>query len=96
MNDRVASRAVSKIATPQERRSKPRFLHMFKMMKAGQAAGYSSSRESGIKKTPDVGPAFFSINVPRHAVCCVILNLLSQVGTYRRVQPWPKPIASPS
>jgi hypothetical protein len=34
---------------PQERRSKPRFLHMFKMRKAGQAAGQLSSRESGIK-----------------------------------------------
>jgi hypothetical protein len=32
--------------------------------------------------------------VPRHAVCNVILNLLSQVEPYQRDPPWPKPIAS--
>jgi hypothetical protein len=33
---------------PQELRINPRFLHLLSMEKAGQAAGYSSSRESGI------------------------------------------------
>jgi len=50
MNDRAASRAVSQSATPKNMRSKPRFLPLIPMEKAGQAAGYSSSRESGIKK----------------------------------------------
>jgi hypothetical protein len=36
---------------PQELSSKPRILHKTKMKNAGQAAGYSSSRESGINLT---------------------------------------------
>ncbi len=33
--------------------------------------------------------------VPRHAVCCIVLNLPKQDGAARRIfQPWPKPIAS--
>jgi hypothetical protein len=48
MNDRAASRAVSRSKTPKNIRSKPRFLLLHHMKKAGQAAGYFSSRESGI------------------------------------------------
>ena len=30
----------------------------------------------------------FCLSVPRHAVCCRVLNLLSQVGTARQGLPW--------
>jgi hypothetical protein len=40
----------------------------------------SISISSTVKKTAGGSPAIFIFNVPRHAVCCVILNLLSQGG----------------
>jgi hypothetical protein len=48
-----ASPSEAGVRNPQERRSNPRFLHLLQMKKAGQAAGYSSSRESGIKNLKD-------------------------------------------
>jgi hypothetical protein len=33
------------------------------------------------------------IEAPAHAVCCGVLNLLSQVGPYPETPPWLRPIA---
>jgi hypothetical protein len=59
MKHRAASRAVSRIATPKNCAASPRFViaqvpgyNGNLCTPAGQAAGYSSSRESGIKNHP--------------------------------------------
>jgi hypothetical protein len=44
----IDDRAVSRSAHPMNLSIKPRFLHLLEMKKAGQAAGYFSSREGGI------------------------------------------------